>query len=201
MTHTLMLDVDGVLIDGRPEDGAAWSTELLADLGIRVEALHQRFFAPHWAQIVTGRKPMLPALAEALESLGAPCTAEAFVEYWFSRDSRIVTNVRDDCDRLRAEGHEVFLATNQEPLRARHLMETLGLAAHVDGIFASADLGARKPDPEYFAKVRAALGRPADNLLLIDDTRANVAAARQAGWKSALWRPGLGLHRLVRSFA
>ena len=81
----------------------------------------------------------------------------------------------------------MYLATNQEHLRAVYLMETLGLAEHVDGIFYSARLGAKKPDVEFFAKVQAAVGLCGAELLLVDDSRQNVEAALKAGWQALHW--------------
>ena len=66
-------------------------------------------------------------------------------------------------------------------------METMGLAEHVDGIFYSAQLGAKKPDIEFFAKVQAAVGLAGDEMLLIDDSRQNVEAALAAGWQALHW--------------
>ena len=81
----------------------------------------------------------------------------------------------------------MYLATNQEHLRAAYLMDTVGLAEHVDGIFYSARLGAKKPQMEFFAKVQAAVGLRGDDLLLIDDSLHNVEAALQAGWRALHW--------------
>jgi putative hydrolase of the HAD superfamily len=81
----------------------------------------------------------------------------------------------------------VYLATNQEHLRAAYLMEKLGLAEHVDGIFYSARLGAKKPDMEFFAKVQAAVGLCGEEMLLIDDSRQNIEAALKAGWQALHW--------------
>ena len=87
---------------------------------------------------------------------------------------------------VRTEAIRVYLATNQEHLRAAHLMGHLGLADHVDGIY-SAQLGAKKPEMEFFDKVRAAVGLRADELLLVDDLRENTDAALRAGWHAIHW--------------
>jgi putative hydrolase of the HAD superfamily len=81
----------------------------------------------------------------------------------------------------------VYLATNQEHLRAAYLMEKLGLADHVDGIFYSARLGARKPEMEFFRKVQAGVGLPGEELLLVDDDHRNTEAAVRAGWQALHW--------------
>ena len=81
----------------------------------------------------------------------------------------------------------MYLATNQERLRAAYLMEKLGLAEHVDGIFYSARLGAKKPDREFFARIQAAVGLNGEEMLLIDDSRQNSEAALKAGWQALHW--------------
>ena len=40
----LMVDVDGVLITGRPADGRHWAADLEADLGLSFEKIHTEFF-------------------------------------------------------------------------------------------------------------------------------------------------------------
>jgi putative hydrolase of the HAD superfamily len=92
----------------------------------------------------------------------------------------------------------VYLATNQEHLRAAYLMEKLGLAEHVDGIFYSAHLGAKKPDMEFFAKVQAAVGLCGEEMLLIDDSCQNIEAALKAGWQALHWTKHT-LPNIVRS--
>jgi putative hydrolase of the HAD superfamily len=66
-------------------------------------------------------------------------------------------------------------------------MEKLGLAEHVDGIFYSARLEARKPDIEFFAKIQAAVGLCGEEMLLMDDSRQNIEAAQKAGWRALHW--------------
>lgn len=154
----LMVDVDGVLIDGRPEDGRPWHTSVEQDFGFTPDTLHEQFFAPHWEDIVLGRAGLLERLSTALQKIAPHVSPAALVSYWFERDSRLVALLLPELSLARANGVGVYLATNQEHLRAAHLMDTLGLAEHVDGIFYSARLGARKPDTEFFAKVQSATG-------------------------------------------
>ena len=60
------------------------------------------------------------------------------------------------------------------------MSEPLTLAEHV---FASSELGWRKPSAEFFRAVERRLGRKPHELLLVgDDPELDVAAARRAGW-------------------
>jgi putative hydrolase of the HAD superfamily len=191
--RTIMMDVDGVLVSGRPEDGAHLFTDLERDLGIPLEVLQREFFLPRWPDIVTGRKPLLPELSAVLARIAPAVTAEALLDYWLRNDSRLDQALLAAIGVLRAGGDRVFLATNQEHHRARYLMEEMELAAHVDGIFYSAALGFRKPDRGFFELVQALAGPTGGTLLLVDDTEANVLAARRCGWRAVHWLPGMDL--------
>lgn len=130
--QTIMMDVDGVLVTGRPKDGAHLFTDIEADLGMTLATLQREFFTTRWQAIVTGKKPLLPELAEVLALVAPNVSAERLIDYWFENDSRIDRAVLADMGKLRAAGHRVYLATNQEHMRATYLMETLGLITLVD---------------------------------------------------------------------
>jgi putative hydrolase of the HAD superfamily len=186
-TKALMVDVDGVLVDGRPEDGRHWQASLEEDLGFTSDALHEHFFAPCWENIVLGRAGLMEQLTTALQKIAPHVSPAQLVSYWFEMDSRLVAPLLAELSLVRSAGVRVYLATNQEHLRAAYLMEKLGLAERVDGIFYSARLGAKKPDREFFARVQAAVGLCGEELLLIDDSRPNIEAARKAGWRALHW--------------
>ena len=196
----VMLDVDGVLVTGRPEDGRSWATDIEHDLGIPLDRLQSDFFVPHWGAIVTGRTQLTDVLAGCLPDLATGVSVSDFLDYWFARDARLDDAVLDACGNLRAQGVSVYLATNQEHERARYLMDRLGLGAHVDGIVYSAAVGAKKPDRAFFDAALAQSGATAGNTLLVDDTRANIDAAHAAGWHAALWLPGSDLSALAEMF-
>jgi putative hydrolase of the HAD superfamily len=183
----LMVDVDGVLVDGRPEDGRPWQTSVEEDLGFASDKLHEQFFAPYWENIVLGRAGLMEHLTTALSKIAQNVSPAQFVSYWFERDSRLVGPLLQELSLVRSAGIHVYLATNQEHLRAAYLMEKVGLAEHVDGIFYSACLGAKKPDLEFFAKVQAAVGLCGEDILLIDDSRQNIEAALKLGWQALHW--------------
>lgn len=192
-----MLDVDGVVVHPRPAAGGSWAAHIERDLGIRLEDFRARFFAPHWDAVVTGQRPLTEALGAVLPDLAPHVTPEAFVAYWFEQDGALDTTVLEDCATLRQAGVRVLLATNQEHLRADHLMTRLALADHVDGIVYSAAVGARKPDRAFYAAAERASGSAPEALLLVDDTEANIDGARAAGWRAELWTPGARLRDLV----
>ena len=132
MPSCLMLDVDGVLVGGRPADGQSWAHTLNDDLGINYESLVEGFFAREWKAVVIGKLDLLPALSLSLERLSTQVSADELVSYWFEMDSRIIGSVLRDCRSARKNGMAVYLTTNQEHLRAKYLMQDLGLQSEVE---------------------------------------------------------------------
>ncbi|WP_152013987.1 MULTISPECIES: HAD-IA family hydrolase [unclassified Bosea (in: a-proteobacteria)] len=185
--RAVLLDVDGVLVTGRPADGLHWSHDLERDLGIASDLLQRRFFAHHWTDVVTGRVGLRETLAPVLAEIAPSVSSEALLEYWFAHDARLEEALLQDIASLRRDGLTVALASNQEHLRAHYLSEQLGLAGHVDHFYYSAAIGARKPDSAFYRHIEQALGEPPEALLLIDDTVENISAARQAGWRAVHW--------------
>jgi FMN phosphatase YigB (HAD superfamily) len=51
-----------------------------------------------------------------------------------------------------------------------------------DAIIDSSEVGAIKPDPKVYKVAETKAGVPGDQILLIDDTRANLVPAQKAGW-------------------
>ncbi|GFE63388.1 HAD family hydrolase [Litoreibacter roseus] len=201
MAKCLMLDVDGVLIDGRPEDAQRWDHTLYTDLGVAPEDLGRIFFARDWPDIIIGKADLKPALADALIRLQASVTAQELIDYWFAKDARIVVPVLSDVRAARASGLPVYLATNQEHLRADHLMTAMGLGAEVDGMIYSAAAGFRKPQPEFYSYARKVTGVEPHEMLLVDDTPANVEGALAAGWDAILWDESAQLSEILQNRA
>ena len=189
----LMLDVDGVLVGGRPQDGLGQFTDLETDLGLSPELLRKRFFDTYWVDVVTGKRPLLETLAPVLADIAPGLPPQTLVDYWLANDSRLDRTLLADLPAVRQAGMRIFLCTNQEHLRARYLMEDLGLSPSVDGIVYSAALGVRKPEPDFYWRAATQVGARPRDIVFIDDNAYNVTAARKAGWAATQWGPGMTL--------
>jgi len=187
-----MLDVDGVLLsDKRP-----WTETLNVDLGIDPQQFQAEFFKKHWHKIIVGQAETKPLLSDALQRMGASIKADDFLKYWFEKDADIVADVLERVDVLRQDGWLVYLATNQEHLRAAYLMDDLGLSDHVDGILYSAALRARKPHEAFYKGASQAVF--ADRFVMIDDKPENVEAAIKFGWAGCHWTARQSLDRAIK---
>jgi HAD superfamily hydrolase (TIGR01549 family) len=74
---------------------------------------------------------------------------------------------------------------------------------HLQGVVISGELGLLKPDPEIYRAACERFGRPPQDFLFIDDTAANIEAARALGFEAhhftdpAGLRPALQAHGLL----
>jgi putative hydrolase of the HAD superfamily len=194
----LMLDVDGVLVFGRPSDGQHWMTRLQDDLGVSPKDLAQEFFRAGWQGVVVGQRELVPTLQEALERIAPGMTAEKLITYWYDMSSLVAPQVLADVRDARRKGIPVHLATNQSHSRADYLLNTVGLRNEIDGIVYSAMAGHQKPDAGFYAFAEVEAGYRPDELLMVDDSLENVEAAIAAGWMAVHWTKGDSLAAILQ---
>ena len=181
----VVLDVDGVLLDPDRAGAGHWSNVLTTRFGITRAALREAFFEPAWDAVVTGRRAIEPALAEALVAIGSPVAVEDVLSCWFETDFVPIDLAIEFATRVVATGVPVALATNQEHRRVEFLRVHLAPLIGSDSLLYSAEIGVQKHDPTFFDRVSQRLGVSADRraeVLFIDDTMRNVAQARHCGW-------------------
>lgn len=195
----VFFDVDGVLIGGRHaahDRPKPWDATIERDLGVRREDFKKSFFRTptnsyeslmHGCTI--GAFDLKEALASVLPAAGYDGSVDAFIAYWFEKDSNVNRSVMDVVDRLVRHTHiELYLATNQEQYRAAYLWEELDLRRHFIDIFYSAKLGHTKAAPAFFEKVNAELGiGRTEEPLFFDDKVELVRVARDAGWDACVF--------------
>lgn len=168
---TVLLDADGV---------TQWNREfrprMRALLGeaVTIDELMQREL-----DALTGQVDFDAELTGVLAERGTGVSLEELYTVWF--DTHPDPDVLALVDRVRAGGVPVYLATNQQPARGRHMQRTLGYERHLDGQFYSFEVGLAKPDPRFFTAITNRLGVTPAEVLFIDDMPANVAGARSAG--------------------
>ncbi len=192
----LVLDLDGVVVRGHAE-GGRWDKHLERDLGIPAAALQEKFFRPHFKKIVLGEADLFDVLEKVWPELDCAASPSSFVDYWFTHDSTLDTDVLAQVDAWRAGGGKAYLATVQEHHRARHVWSIL--ESHFDGMFYSAALGARKPEPAFYERVMAKLpGTAAGDIIFLDDQVPNVEAATALGWSARQFRSADDLRDALR---
>jgi putative hydrolase of the HAD superfamily len=191
MSRTILFDVDGVLIHGyhtRPELQRRWDEHLLEDLGIEPRVFKERFiFDVFVKKVLVGKMGLVEALDVVLPQLGYRGPTQRFVSYWLEHDSHLNDELIEVARRLKRTGAQLYIATNQEHVRAQWLWQTLRLGEVFDDMFYAARLGVMKPTPQFFAEVEHRLGPRGEPPLFFDDSPDVVAAARKAGWEAVAY--------------
>lgn len=186
--RALLLDADGVV--QYPEPG--W-IQRIGELGGSPDFFRDVSSAE--VHTLTGEADLAESIDELIESRGLNTTFSELLAVWcrIDVDPIMVKLVRS----ARAAGLITALATNQQSYRGAHMQATLGYEELFDRTFYSFEVGLRKPDPAYFRTVVDALGVRPDEAVFVDDMRANVLGAREAGLRGVLF-PATDTHGHLR---
>ena len=197
----VVFDVVGTLVEPSPSVAVAYQ-QAAARHGLVVDAaVIQQRFKKAWRRQEAIDAVATPAFAtsrgreaerwrriveEVFEP--APPAGAIFADLWdhFGRVEAWQPLARGrDLVRLAIDaGATVALASNFDE-RLLGIAERLEPLSWVPHVFASSEIGWRKPAPEFFRWVERRLGcEPAEVLLVGDDPELDVAAARRAGWRS-----------------
>ncbi len=112
-----------------------------------------------------------------------------YVEYLLKLDSgALLPGAREYLEALRSRGARVALASASK--NARLILDRCGIAGLFDAIVDGNAVSRAKPDPEAFLKGAEALGLPAAECAVFEDSLAGIEAAKAAGMAAvAVGRP------------
>lgn len=189
MTRAVVFDIDGVLVHGmhaNPQLSRRWDATLQADLGVDPERFTNEFiFDVFIKKVSIGKMSVIEALERHLPALGYKGSAMVFHHYWLTHDSVLNQPLLDIVRRLKAHKDvRLFIATNQEHLRATWLWSHLGLGDLFEDIFYSARIGIRKPEKGFFEFADRKIGPQSEPPLFFDDTPKIIDGARRHGWEA-----------------
>jgi phosphoglycolate phosphatase len=187
--RTLLLDLDGTLVDTVPDLAAALNrlmrgrglpafshNQVAAMVGDGVAALAARAFAAHDRQ----------ADAAAVAELTADYTAHVAV------DSKPYRGVLPVLTELARDGWLLAVCTNKPEQAARRLLHAVGILPLVCAVGGGDSYAFRKPDPAHLlATLMRAAGRP-ESAVMLGDHRNDIVAARDAGLPSIFAAWGYG---------
>jgi putative hydrolase of the HAD superfamily len=182
MISTVLFDADGVLINSK------MSSEYFAEKYGLDSAKTREFYEGPFVDCLVGKKDMLKELPVFLEKWGWHKTVDDFVSEWFEFEHKVNKSLLSDIETLRASGIKCYVATNQEKHRAEYMLSAMGFGRSFDGLFASAHLGSKKPDHEFFHKIlkKLHISEPA-TVLFWDDSEENITAAKEVGLLAELF--------------
>lgn len=182
MTAELVVwDFDGVL-NAEPKGGPfGWVATLDRDLGLSPDAFRAFLNRPGTAaRVLRGAVCLHRELENWLATQETDVGADKLLTHWLQAEDRPDAQV---IDWLRRSPQRAVIGTNNPAPRADYIMQNMGFADKVETIFASGPMGVAKPDPGFFAAIERWSGLTPAALFLIDDNRANTAAAAARGWQ------------------
>ena len=175
---TLLLDLDGTLVDSVPDLAAALNRLMAArDLA--------PFSAAETARMVGDGIAALVACAFAAR--GQTADAQAIAAYaadYAVRSavaSRLYPGVAETLAELDAEGWRLAVCTNKPEATARALLDTLGIGTRFAAVGGGDSFPVRKPDPAHLLATLAAAGGTVARAVMAGDHANDLVAARGAG--------------------
>ncbi len=188
----LLLDADGVL---QHVGGSGWRTEVERRLGDRTEEFIGAVDALE-APALRGETEFPDGLADILAGFGLDLDAEElYVALW--ETITVAPDTMAIAAAARDAGVRVHLATNQHRRRAALMRRTLDYQEVADSCFYSCEVGAAKPEPEFFRRVLRRLHDPDPRaVVFVDDSSRNIASAAGLGLRAVHWHLDEGHHAL-----
>jgi putative hydrolase of the HAD superfamily len=161
MIQAIVFDADGVLV--KPP---SWFVTRAHELYGVPKAEFMAFIHGDFKRCTTGELDLEVALVPLLERWQIPVSIPEFIQAWLEHENVLDPDMLDEILLLRTMRLPCFVGTNQERNRANFMRLEMGLQADTDGVFASCDLGARKPDRAFFDRLAERLKLEPGTLLL-----------------------------------
>lgn len=131
---------------------------------------------------------MKTVLPPFLKKWGWKKSLDDFLLYWHTSEHNIDEELIKYIKQQREKGIICCLATNQTKYRFAYILNEMGFAKVFDKVYASAHLGFRKPDLEFYQKVFDDLKVFNKNEIIFwDDDERNVKAAKEFGIYTELY--------------
>ena len=177
-TKAVVFDLGGVLIDWDPR---YLYRKLLAD-----EAAVEEFLAtvctPEWNAEQDRGRPFAEGVAELVERHPVHAAAiAAYHERWPEMLGGDIPGTVDLLAELRAAGVPLFALTNWSAETFVHARERFEFLGWFDGVVVSGEERLVKPDPRLFRRPLDRFALAPEATLFVDDSPANVTAARRLG--------------------
>lgn len=179
MFSGVIFDMDGVLVDSHPLHRSAWR-RLLASLGREVTEAELNFVTEGAKREDILRHFLGDLTMEQLETLGRR-KHELFEEE--AGQLRPVQGLEQFLAALEQARIPMAVVTNAARARTELTLTVLGWSDRFAVVFTGDDLPQGKSGGAIFRKTAESLGVPPHHLVVIEDSKLGITAAKQAGMK------------------
>lgn len=178
MEATLLLDLDGTLVDTVP-DLLASVNRLMAARGLKILTTEQ--ITP---MIGDGAAVLVRRAMAARGQEATPADLQTMLDDYTANvadGSRLYPGVEPTLRAMAAEGWRFAVCTNKPVIPARELLSTLGVLELFAAVGGGDSYRTRKPDPKHLLATLADAGGRADAAVMVGDHHNDVQAATGAG--------------------
>jgi phosphoglycolate phosphatase len=182
MSHTIVFDLDGTLVDTAPDLVATLNAVLAREGYASVPYAEARTMIGGGARHMLARAVSRRGLAidpGELDRLFADFVAHYAAH--IADASRPFPGIEPALDLLAAQGARFAVCTNKLEQLSIALLERLGLAGRFAAICGQDTFGMSKPDPELLRRTIARAKGDLAGTVMVGDSTIDVAVARAAG--------------------
>jgi len=188
---TVIFDLGNVLVNF---DAHKAVKRFASDCGIPISRTWWHFFvSPHEKAYTRGEITCEDFYGAARDALKLKVDFEKFRFYW--NDIFWENEGMDELLSSLSAKYPLYLISNTNRMHFEYIKENFKILRHFEKMFASHEVGARKPEPAIYKKVLHAIPFKAPECVFIDDKIEFVRGARRAGMKSIQFRARLQLIR------
>lgn len=179
----VIFDADGMVITNTTRFSESFSREFGVDYADMLP-----FFEGEFRQCLIGKADLKAAIQPYLAKWNWDKSAEELLEFWFMSEHHIDEQVVAYVQQLRNQGIACYLGTNQEKHRTEYMRTKMGFSEVFDDIYSSAEIGYKKPHPEFFKYIFKKLSPiEKEEIWFWDDTEENVEGAKKFGFNAELY--------------
>jgi len=193
--RAFVFDLGGVLIDWNPR----YLYRQLLDDDTAIQEFFDEVGFGEWNL----RQDRGRAFAEAVDDLAGryPHRADLIRAYPERYPETVGGPIQGTVEILRAlhdKGYPLYALSNWSAETFAMVRDDFPFLALFDSIVLSGEVRLVKPEPEIFHLTLQRIGLPAQECLFIDDSAANIAAARALGWQAIRFESPEQLARELR---
>jgi phosphoglycolate phosphatase len=190
VNRTLLLDLNGTLVDSVPDLAAALNRLMQA------RGLEPFSFAETAGFVGDGLARLVERAFAARHRNADPAAVQSFSRDYTAHaveQTRLYPGVLPTLQALRREGWRLAVCTNKLAEPAKELLAALGVAPFLDAVGGGDSFPVRKPDPAHLLATLREAGGDRRAAVMAGDHSNDVAAATGAGLPSIFAAWGYGL--------
>lgn len=180
-----LFDVNGVLVrEDRP-----FSVIYAERVGLP-KGSTDVFFRGIFQKCLVGEADLKEEIAQYLPEWKWNGSVDEYLRLWFSEESEVNEEMYEIVKQLHEQGECCYFVTNQEKYRTQYLAKDLGLEKIVSGIFSSNELGAKKPDLDFYERVLDKMNYKGNmkDVFFLDDDMKNIESGREIGFDTFYYK-------------